>query len=288
MISLSNIIKASSYQAVPHKKKIKITERRITMKQVQEVKESETPSPEEEKDETITQAEIEVSRMIEEARRKTENILNEAQNRSEAMIAEAKQEIEKEWEKHRTDVEVLRNQAVEQGRKEGFAQGQAEGEAASRQEYEQLLQQAADLLREAHDIRRKIIAEAEPFLIDLATAVAKKIVVADLSMEPQKIIEMVREALTRVRSIGEIIISVDPQYLSYLSNHRQRLVEMIDGQSELVIVPDHQLSDGSCVIQTSMGSIDVKIDTQLQEIKSALLQVAEGSVEYGTEGGEVS
>ncbi len=288
MISLSNIIKASSYQVNPDKKNIKITDRRLSIKQMNVKKEPENQSQEEEKDERIIKAELEASRMIDDARRKTENILNEAQSRSESMLEEARQTIEKEWEKHQTDVETIRKQAFEQGRQEGFAQGRQEGEAAAKKEYEELLDEAAAILRESHVIRRKIIAEAEPFLIDMATAIAKKIVIADLSLEPQKIIEMVREALTRVRSIGEIVISVDPQYLSYLSNHRQRLIEMIDGQSELVIVPDRQLSDGSCVIQTAMGSIDVKIDTQLQEIKNTLLQVAEGSGEYGTEGGEVS
>ena len=53
----------------------------------------------------------------------------------------------------------------------------------------------------------------------------------------------------------------------------------IDSQAELQIVPDSTVKDYGCVIRSSFGSIDARIDTQLSEIKRELIQLAHHSDE---------
>jgi flagellar assembly protein FliH len=53
----------------------------------------------------------------------------------------------------------------------------------------------------------------------------------------------------------------------------------MDSQAELQIVPDITVMDFGCVIRSSFGSIDARVDTQLSEIKKALQQIVKGSGE---------
>ena len=47
-----------------------------------------------------------------------------------------------------------------------------------------------------------------------------------------------------------------------------------DSEAELQIVPDVTVDEGGCVVRTSFGSIDARIDTQLSELKAVLMEVA--------------
>lgn len=45
-------------------------------------------------------------------------------------------------------------------------------------------------------------------------------------------------------------------------------------KAELQILPDSTVKDMGCVIRSSFGSIDARIDTQLAEIKKSLVRIA--------------
>jgi flagellar assembly protein FliH len=60
----------------------------------------------------------------------------------------------------------------------------------------------------------------------------------------------------------------------YIQDARDELVLHVDSQAELQIIPDSSVTDMGCVVRSSFGSIDARIDTQLQEIKHALRQIA--------------
>jgi flagellar assembly protein FliH len=59
-----------------------------------------------------------------------------------------------------------------------------------------------------------------------------------------------------------------------MQDARAELTLAVDSEAELVIVPDATVDEGGCVVRTSFGSIDARIDTQLSELKAALMEVA--------------
>ncbi|MNI54060.1 flagellar assembly protein H [compost metagenome] len=56
---------------------------------------------------------------------------------------------------------------------------------------------------------------------------------------------------------------------------------MIDSQAELQILPDPTVQDKGCVIRSSYGSVDARIDTQLVEIKKELLRITQQTEDRG-------
>ncbi|MBO8171019.1 MAG: flagellar assembly protein FliH [Bacillaceae bacterium] len=279
---MSNVIKASLYRQLDEFKEIKIS-KRIP---VQPRKEPQREHEESEKDAIMNQAKADASEIMAQAHQDAQSLLEQTREQCEKLKQEAEQEIAEKWKAFEQEKERLAQEARERGQKEGFEQGREEGRRESLREYQDLIEKSAYILESAQREKEKIISEAEPFLIELSTQIAQKIIAEELSLNPDKMTEMVAEALARVRVIGTITLSVDPEYHAFVMQNRERLLRVIDGQSELMIIPDHQLKGGGCVIQTPMGSLDARIDTQLEEVKKALLEVARGSEKHESDTGE--
>ncbi|MNV98055.1 flagellar assembly protein H [compost metagenome] len=56
---------------------------------------------------------------------------------------------------------------------------------------------------------------------------------------------------------------------------------ILDAQAELQIVPDSSIKEGGCIVRSAFGSIDARVDTQLEAIREQLLKVASHSIEEG-------
>jgi flagellar assembly protein FliH len=205
--------------------------------------------------------------------------LNEASHESERLLAEAEQQIEVWWLQKRAEDEA----AAEAMRQEGYAQGYAEGAAQSEREmrelWEQKLEEASSVLKAAYAMREQIIQEAEPFLVELSSAIAEKILDQQLTLQPEIAIGLIRKSLSRRREQGVITLCVAPGQLAFVQAAREELLLSIDSQAELQILPDSTVKDNGCVIRSAFGSIDARMDTQLAEIKRELIHLAHHSGE---------
>ncbi|MCR2805010.1 FliH/SctL family protein [Paenibacillus soyae] len=217
--------------------------------------------------------------ILEDAQAFAENRLRETAQDCEKMLADAEAHIEVWWLQKRAEDE----QTVEAARKAGFEQGYSEGAAASEadlhEQWRSKLEEASEVLKLAYSSRAQIIQEAEPFLVELSCAIAEKIIDRQLTIEPEIAIELIRNSLSRRREQGVITLCVAPSQLAFVQAAREELHTAIDSQAELQILPDSTIKDNGCVIRSSFGSIDARIDTQLMEIKRELMGLAHQSGE---------
>jgi flagellar assembly protein FliH len=230
-------------------------------------------------DQKIKKTEAEAQIILRDAEETAQKILQEATELAEQVKQQALTEIERWWEEKRREAEELFQKAMAEGKEQGFAIGHEEGRQLALQEEQATVQAARDVLTAAYAEKEKIIAEAEPFLVELSMEVAKKVIGKELSTCPEAVLEIARRVLRRSRVHGHITVCVNHHYFDFLQEHRTQLLELLDGQAELSIYPDHTVHDGGCVIRTPLGSVDARIDTQLSEIKQVLLEIARGSEE---------
>jgi flagellar assembly protein FliH len=142
------------------------------------------------------------------------------------------------------------------------------------EQYSDMIEQARNVVSDAHGMKEQLIQEAEPFLLDLSCAIAAKIIGRQLTVTPEWSLQLIQGLLQRRRERGLITLCVAPVMFEYVQNNRDELLLALDSQAELQILPDSTVNDHGCVIRSSFGSIDGRIDSQLQEIKAALRQVA--------------
>lgn len=212
--------------------------------------------------------------ILRDAEAEAEERVRQAAEQAERMKRDAEEQIERWWQERRAaDLEVV-EAARKDGYEQGYAEGRAEAEEAVRGEWTARLAEAKALLEEAYRMKERIIQEAEPFLVELSVAIAGKIVDHELERSPEWVIELIRKSLARRREQGVVTLCVAPEQFSFVLAARDELEMAVDSQAELQIVPDPTVTDRGCVVRTSFGSIDARIDTQLEEIKRALLQAA--------------
>jgi flagellar assembly protein FliH len=200
------------------------------------------------------------------------------------MLVQARQQMEEELEQarlsfrnwcaeEREKIEQERQKAKEEGFKAGLLQGKEEGMEEMRLQYQDILEEAKQVLEQAYEEKQAIIQEAEPYIVELCTEIAKKVIKQELQSNPDAILSIIKQSLALSNERESIAISVSPADFSFVQNKRQQLLEMVEGQTEIKILPDHSVSEGGCIIRTSYGSIDARINVQLNEIQQALLQV---------------
>ncbi|MEB3101165.1 FliH/SctL family protein [Paenibacillaceae bacterium T2] len=225
----------------------------------------------------ISQANILKEQILRDAEQAAEEQIRAAMEEAAFLKEQTSQEIERWWDDRRSQDE----QAVAEARSAGYAQGYQEGlenaEADIRTQYAFMIEEAGQVLLQAYAARDEIIQGAEPFLVDLSCSIAGKIVHQQLTISRDLVLEMIKKALSRKKQKGTVVLCVAPEQFSFVQDAYKELALVVDSQAELQILPDSGIKDHGCVIRTSFGSIDARVETQLSEIKTALLKIAEQS-----------
>lgn len=270
MILLSRIFKASNYQQSEEKIL-------LSVKSPLPILTEEVAERLHENEKYLKDVEAEAQSILRDAEEMAKRILAEAAELAEFQKNQSEAEFQSWMDEQRRlaadQIEQDRQLAIQQGHQLGLT----EGKQQALNEEQQTIQTAKQILEHAFLEKKTIIAEAEPFLVGLSTQIAKKIIGEELAMAQEKKLELVGRYLRRSRVHGEIALYVNQADYYLFAEQRQQLSALLDGQAELQIFPDHTVKDEGCVIRTPLGSIDARIDTQLIEIKQALIEIARGS-----------
>lgn len=201
-------------------------------------------------DETVSPEEL-----IKLAREEAEKLLTAARFQAEQVISRAQEQAEQQGHS-------IREQAQQQGWQEGIAAAEAEAE--------QIRIQARQVLNQAREIYLKTIDGMEVEMVDLALAIARRIVMAQLSVEPRTVMEIVREAVDSVKNRPVVNIYVSDMDLEIIESGRNKLLQGLPGKVELNILADSRIQPGGCRIETDQGQVDATMENRWQEMIKAL------------------
>lgn len=265
---MSNLIKSSQY--VPKEDFVKLDlHRHYASQQPHNEGEEVSPLPVADQHTVILKDE-----MIRDAKEFAELQIRDAAQQAEQMLAEAQQHIEMWWQERREQDEHLVEAVKTQAFREGYEEGKAQAEAELAVRMQEASEEAQALIQEAIQSKGDIIQEAEPFLVELSSAIAEKVIDRKLADDENLTLSLIRQTLSRKREQGTITLCVAPSQFSLINSAREELAMSIDSQAELQILPDATVKDRGCVIRSNFGSVDARIDTQLSEIKRELLRLA--------------
>ncbi len=211
--------------------------------------------------------------LAEEAHERAQAIIEAAEQEARSLKSEAEEQISFWWEENQNKLEAMSIEAKEQGYKEGFLTGRKEAESEIQLEYQEKLQQIHLLIECAYEKKDAIISEAEPFLLELSTAIATQIIKQELDQKPDKLIELIKLHILRFKEKEFITVCVHPDDFEFIHAQRTHLAAVVNGETEIKVIPDHSVTPKGCIIRTAYGSVDARIDTQIEEIKKVILEV---------------
>ncbi len=179
----------------------------------------------------------------------------------------SRNEVERMLDKREKD-------SYEKGHNKGRADGLKEGEVKSyenaRAEVEGKLALVEDLLRELNQTRDKILTESQEDIVTLAMVIASKIVHAEVKQSD--VIETnVREAIKMAADRHSIRIRLNPADVAAIDACRKTFFDSIKNLDRIDIVDDDEIIPGGCVVEAGEGSIDARLDSQMEEIRKILL-----------------
>jgi len=149
----------------------------------------------------------------------------------------------------------------------GFAEGQRTAAAAAQQEFAGLAKKLATTLDDLMRVRNEMIRHTEKQMVQLALAVARRVVHREVSLDPQVLLTMMRVALERVSDAARVTVRLNPA-------DYQSVTAAIDGTAtsdQVTLAADGRVPRGGCKVETEYGDVDAGVDAQIQEIARALL-----------------
>ncbi len=180
------------------------------------------------------------------------DIVEEARHRSDELLRQASLQV--------SDVERV-------GHAAGFERGYAEGLAAARIEIARALELIQAVARQGHALRDELIRTAEGEIVEIALAAFEQVVSLRAAEDPALIVETVQRALDRLGAQTVVHIAVHPDQAEIL---RAWLSERGGAAAEWELREDGSVVLGGCMIDTTAGQVDARLDIQLAQISGAL------------------
>jgi flagellar assembly protein FliH len=154
-------------------------------------------------------------------------------------------------------------QLRELGRQEGALQAGAKFEERLAAERGALARALADFARDRAAYYRKIEEEA----VQLALAIARKVIHREAQVDPLLLSGIVRVALERMEGATQVTLRVAPQSAA---EWRKQLAAQLDAGKMPEIVEDEAVAPQQCVLRTAMGTADLGLEVHLKEIEKGL------------------
>ncbi|TAJ99477.1 MAG: hypothetical protein EPO39_16620 [Candidatus Manganitrophaceae bacterium] len=154
----------------------------------------------------------------------------------------------------------------------GFASGEKAGREFGLQQIEATHQLLSGLLEELQAVKPNLIKSAEKEILQLALAVARRILRQEISQNPEKLLGSIRTVLQKMGQIETLLIHLHPQDLERLRKDRDKVVEWVGKVQWLRLEADGSLRPGECIIESNDQIVDMRIDSQLAVIEEELLK----------------
>ena len=191
------------------------------------------------------------------------------------LLRAAREQAESFFEEARAEAARIRDGARVDGFEAGQRDGYDEGLSRARVEVEGMREEAARLVDAAREEAARIVAAAEPKIAQLALAIARKVIKREVAADPEIVLGNVREALRRVGRDESVSVRTSPIEVSVVHDARKNLAREFDGIGEIMVEEDPSVGPGGCIVGTSRGTVDARIETQVVRAGEQLMEAVD-------------
>ncbi|MCX5771194.1 MAG: FliH/SctL family protein [Candidatus Hydrogenedentes bacterium] len=166
---------------------------------------------------------------------------------------------------------------AEQKVHEAYAEGMLKGFEAGKSQFDASVAQAGDALQAAAEAvgqaRQAFIDSLTPQVLELATAIAARVLQREATIDRDLVLRTVERALEHLANHEHVTVRLNPADLEAVKARRVQLLESIDGITKLTVVADESITPGGCVASSNLMEVDGRIQSQLDAILDALRDV---------------
>jgi flagellar assembly protein FliH len=166
--------------------------------------------------------------------------------------------------------------SIEQRERNAQQRGVQEGEARARAGFEQQLANHRALIASAIEQfktqRTDYFARIEPEVVQLALAIARKILHREAQMDPLLLTGIVHVALDKLDAGTRVRLRAHPADIHFWNQH---FASAASFQPAAELIGDPTLRAGELALETDIGSTQISLETQLKEIEQGFFDLLE-------------
>jgi flagellar assembly protein FliH len=144
-----------------------------------------------------------------------------------------------------------------------------EGQTAAEAEAATLLQSATAIVEEVQAWRDALLTQSEPIVLALIEDIARTLFGEGYALEGAKLQKVFERALAEAKNLGDVRIHVHPEDAALLGPHWDAQQTSAHNQ-KIELIPDEQIKRGGCLITGAYGSVDARMDHQLETVVETL------------------
>ena len=185
------------------------------------------------------------------------NVLDQAKNEAEKLLAEAR---------------IKAQEISIQAKKEGCQEGYQEGLGKAAREATEIRQSAFNLIDQAQKIKQETIKSLEKEIVNLSCEIAEKIICSQLTLSPEVILQIAKEAINLLLDKEQVSLLVNPEEKEVFLAHREEVLKNLPAGTKLNILTETNIKPGGFKIRTSQEELDTTLDGCWEVLKKVLVK----------------
>lgn len=185
-----------------------------------------------------------------------------------AILAQARAEADNLLEAARSEARQIRETAWH----EGYGSGQrtaAQEQAILEQTLRTVVDDQIDRLQGQYSA---MFDDLHDDLLELSLQIAEKILSLELSRNDSAFLSLVDDAMSRFKQNEKLTVKVSKN--DYWRSMVSSAYASAGQGSEITLLADENLDDGSCIIESAAGIVDASLPVQLGKIREMLVQTS--------------
>ncbi len=154
---------------------------------------------------------------------------------------------------------------------DAFAKGYAEGQKSQHKEVSAAIEALASATKSLPNIKKNILEKGEEQMVRLAVAMAEKIIQQEVATRKDVIFGVLKGAIKNIADTEGMKIRLNTQDFRYMMEVKKDFLQSFDGIRNVVFEEDSSIKRGGAVVETMFGEVDARLESQLKEIKAAML-----------------
>ena len=146
----------------------------------------------------------------------------------------------------------------------GFSKGVTEGINKEKKKLALAAESVAKLIGELKVLKEEFLKDSEKEIIDLIFLIAGSVIHKEVSTGREVFLSVLSDAMKNIQERDDVSIRLNPEDYRYITEAKP---DFLDSFGDILIEKDEETGQGGAVIKTHFGTLDARLDQQLNKIR---------------------
>ena len=198
-----------------------------------------------------------------------EDLLASAEIQYEEILRKANEEAEAIVKESYNESKLIFEKTEKEAYKMGFEKGKERGY----EEVENFISETVIIKREIQNEKKEMGVKLKGELIQLVLETVEEVLLHELNEDNELMLHLIEKGIKHCTFTEVLTIRVSEMDVDYVESSKNKIFLMTEGVERLDIKVDKSLPQGSVVIETPAGIVDSSLETQIDIIRKAFMDL---------------